>query len=202
MFLICFSYVLMIRIYVKTFYFGNHDSLRFMMTFPVLRLFSAVHGTRTLVFTMLKLGPRIIYLLFCIYVVFYVYAVYGVYLFAGQNKMLQGLATQASFDDLSQAHIALFQIFVKQNWNDLMYAAIRATRGFGSSWFYISFVVIVTLLFVNILLGIVLDAYTEVYELQRDARNYVKRRKYELLLHKRHLSNSGGSVRNPDGYLT
>lgn len=70
-----------------------------------------------------------------------------------------------------------------------MYAAVSADRDFGNAWFFISFICIVTILFVNTFLGIVLANLQHTFAQQRARAQRIKLRdrwRRAQQLHERH----------------
>jgi two pore calcium channel protein, plant len=154
------------RVAVGRLYFADdEDSLRFVMTFPLLRLFSIIRRTRELVFTLLSLIPQFGAILVVLLIVFFIYGVLGVFFLTGDfSRVLQLASPDATFDTLSDAMLTMFQLLIGEGWHEVMYAAIRTTNSFGISWFFISFILIVTVLITNLFIGIVLDSFQSLLE--------------------------------------
>jgi hypothetical protein len=142
------------------------------MTFPLLRIFYIVTSTRRLVFTLLSLVPNFAAIIVVLMVVFFIYAVIGVWILAGRyGEVLQDQAPRANFDSVGNGLLTLFQMLVGESWHELMYAAIRARNGFAISYFFISFILVVSLLFTNVFIGVILDAFERVFsKIQGPAR--------------------------------
>jgi Ion transport protein/Methyl-accepting chemotaxis protein-like, first PDC sensor domain len=156
------------RIKSQSIGFDDEDaSLRFVLSFPLLRVFSAVKRTRHLVFTVITLMPAFASVFSLMFVIFFLYAVLGVWMFEGKFDILQDSAPAGNFDTMSDALLTLFQMLVGESWHVIMYAAIRSTRGFGASWYFIAFISTVTLLFVNVFIGIVLTAFRKIFTMNR-----------------------------------
>lgn len=146
----------------QVYYNDDEEWLRFFLVIPLLRLLSVVKRTRHLVFTLISIIPQFIAILVLLIVVFFIYGVIGVWMLSDEmSAVLQTGAPEGNFDNLSNALLTLFQLLVGEGWHEVMYAAIRTTSGFAISWYFISFVIIVTLLFTNVFIGIVLDAFQE-----------------------------------------
>ena len=77
-------------IYVNNIYFNpQNDGLRFVMTFPILRAFTAIRRIRLLLFTLIGLVPSVSSVLALLVVVFLFYGQLGVFLFEGKLTILQ-----------------------------------------------------------------------------------------------------------------
>ncbi|MES1917027.1 MAG: hypothetical protein MHM6MM_008790, partial [Cercozoa sp. M6MM] len=139
-------------------YKSNDDSLRFALTLCILRLFTLVVSLRRLVFSLAKIVPQFVSMLFVLIGVFYVYAVFGVYLFGDRyGRVHESRLTDARFESLSGSFISLFQLLVGEGWHEVMYSSILATDWIAS-WYFISYTIIVTLFFANLFIGLVLNS--------------------------------------------
>lgn len=244
----------------------GEDSLRFVMTFPLLRLFILIESIRDLVFTLIlsvdgsffhvlsflsicvssffpfihpslpfllscpasrplhRMIPQFISVLILMFVLFMVYAVIGVWLFADEwSEVLQDEAPEGNFDTLSNAMLSLFQLLVgevspfffpfrsgslllglrrslshhfiflfffplPQGWHELMYAGVLVKGGFGATWYFISFIIIVSMLFTNLFVGMVLNAFQQQLEVKEERK---KASKIEKMLLRRRLRDMG-----------
>ena len=92
-----------------------------------------------------------------------IYAVIGLYLFNGKyDKLLsEDLPEGTSWDTLLDATLVIFQILTGSNWDSILWASVRVTD-FDNAWYFITFVLIVTILFANVFIGIVLEVLSAV----------------------------------------
>eukprot|EP01028_Stygiella_incarcerata_P002064 TRINITY_DN1385_c0_g1_i6.p1 TRINITY_DN1385_c0_g1~~TRINITY_DN1385_c0_g1_i6.p1 ORF type:complete len:1121 (-),score=310.44 TRINITY_DN1385_c0_g1_i6:71-3433(-) len=72
--------------------------------------------------------------------------------FSGEEK------PRANFDDVWWAFVTVFQIFTGEDWNSVLYNGIRS-RGWWSSIFFISFVIIGVYILFNLLLAILIENF-------------------------------------------
>jgi hypothetical protein len=63
---------------------------------------------------------------------------------------------QGGFDTLGMALLLLFQMFTGEGWHDIMYAGQNVT-GLSHAWYFVTYVVIATLLFSNLLKALFLS---------------------------------------------
>jgi Ion transport protein/Methyl-accepting chemotaxis protein-like, first PDC sensor domain len=170
----------------------DNDKLRFTIvtTLPILRIFHLIRRLRRLFFTLVRILPKFVDLFTLLSVIFLVYGILGVYLFAGKfNELLQDDAPPGNFDSLSNALQSLFQMLVGEAWADLMYAGILVTRDFVAAWYFISFICIATLLFVNIFIGLVLESF-QVYLAEVEAEKL----RQKALRRSRYLQQEAGDI--------
>ena len=183
------------RLYVSNLWFeSNQDSVRFVVTFPALRIFSTIKRTRTLVFTLLTLLPQIGTVMAVMLVVLFLYGVLGVWFFHDEYEVLQEDAPAGQFNSLSDSLLTLFQLLVGEGWHDVMYASIRAKRGFGVGWYFVTFIIIVSLLFVNVFIGIILDAFMSLFRRNRMLRVQRKKERLRRLVRDRENKKSIGGA--------
>lgn len=145
-------------------YSSNSEKVEYgiVTALPIFRVFSLVDRLRRLYFTLLGILPRFADLFSILVTLIFIYGVIGVNLFAGQfTQLLQDSAPDVNFDDIRSSLQSLFQMLVGQGWSDLMYAGIRVSRNFTLAWYFISFICLATLLFVNIFIGLVLEGYNK-----------------------------------------
>jgi len=65
------------------------------------------------------------------------------------------------FSELGTSVFTHFQLFIGEGWHDIMYSAIGATDSTAAVYF-ISYTLVVTILFGNLILGVIIDVYNEV----------------------------------------
>jgi len=107
----------------------------------------------------------------------YIYGIVGVGLFSGKySLLLESERPDRSFDTLPFALLALFEWLCGQDWNGVMYSYIYATNLF-SALYFISYILIVTLLFVNLFTGVVLDTFQHIARRLRSERPVAARGK-------------------------
>lgn len=139
----------------------------FILALPTLRIFFRVPTFRDLVVALIVIVPRFTAMFVLIFLVFYFYAVYGVLFFSSTWPILGSVAPKANFDTLSDAFLALAQIMIGEAWEEIMYAAMMATKVLYPAWFFISFVFIVTLLLTNAIVGMILTTTDSIVRSQR-----------------------------------
>lgn len=164
-----------------TFRGDNKTRLPLVFSIPILRTFSLVKRVRNLFFTLIQILPKFVDLFILLLIIFLVYGVVGVGMFSEKfSELLQDDAPPANFDSLSEALQTLFQMLVGEAWADIMYAGIRVTRTFTSAWYFISFICFATLLFVNIFIGLVLQAFSIYLDESEEEEKEAEKERKEL----------------------
>ena len=148
----------------------------------VLRLVGAMPQLKTLVDAMLKSIPSMGYVGILLFLLFYIYGAMGVFLF-GKNDPVY-------FGTLGTALVTLFQIVTLEGWADIMYKnvfgcdhAIWGTdhcdnpqaMGYGALIYFISFVLIGTMIVLNLFIGVIMNSMDEV-RLEQELEDQSKRR--------------------------
>lgn len=139
----------------------------------VLRLISALPQLRLLVDALLKSVPSMGYVGVLLFLLFYIYGVMGVFLF-GENDPLH-------FRDLHTSLLSLFTIVTLEGWADIMYVNVFGcahpewgTEGcenpqanlVGGVLYFISFVLIGTMIVLNLFIGVIMNSMDEVRQEQ------------------------------------
>ncbi|MBC8494283.1 MAG: ion transporter [Candidatus Thioglobus sp.] len=120
---------------------------RLIRIFRVLRLISAIPELRKLVSALVKALPSMGYVLLLMFILFYMYAAVGSFIFESINKELWG--------DIAIAMLTLFRVVTFEDWTDVMYETMTI---YPWSWaYYLSFIFFNAFVFLNMMIGIVID---------------------------------------------
>lgn len=151
--------------------------LRLLRLLRVLKLIKALPKLQMLVGALLKSIPSMGYVSLLLLLLFYIYAVAGV-IFFGANDPVH-------FGDLETSMLSLFRIVTLEDWTDIMYINMHgcanygydgmmelctASKGspLGSAAFFVSFVLIGTMIILNLFIGVIMtgmeDAKSEMEE--------------------------------------
>lgn len=152
--------------------------IRLARVLRVLRLINALPQLRLLVDAMLKSIPSMGYVGILLGVLFYIYAAMGVFLFGGNDP--------THFGNLQRAIVTLFQIVTLEGWADIMYLNILgcndavygtehctqpSAMGIWAVVYFISFVLIGTMVVLNLFIGVIMNSMDEArVEQQRENR--------------------------------
>ncbi len=148
---------------------------RLLRILRVLRLVTVIPRMQVLVGALLKSLPSISYVSLLLGVLFYVYAVVGTLMF-GRNDPIH-------FGTLAIAMVSLFRVVTLEDWTDIMYIqmygsdkyaaesyvgldAVAATMPLFSVLYFVSFVLLGTMIVLNLFVGVIL---TGMQELQAEA---------------------------------
>ncbi|MGD9164704.1 MAG: ion transporter [Chromatiales bacterium] len=133
---------------------------RLLRVFRVLRLVSIIPELRILMNAFVTAIPRMGYVSLLMFIIFYIYAAMGSMFFSEINRELWG--------NISISMLTLFRIATFEDWTDVMYETMTVHP---LSWsFYLSFIFIVAFVFLNMMIGIVLETLQREHEqLSRDS---------------------------------
>ncbi|MEE4301992.1 MAG: ion transporter [Pseudomonadales bacterium] len=124
---------------------------RLLRVFRVLRLVSVVPQLRFLINALLKAIPRMGYIALLMFIIFYIYGAAGSIFFARIDPVLWG--------DISISMLTLFRVATFEDWTDVMYATMDV---YPVSWlFYLTFIFLTAFVFLNMMVGTILDVMTE-----------------------------------------
>lgn len=147
--------------------------LRLARVLRVLRLLSTVPRLQILVNALLHSLPSIGYVAALLGMLFYVYSVMGVFLFRDNDPV--------HFGSLGRAMLSLFRVVTLEDWTDVMYIQMLgsdvypianyaslpvqpenpAGRPLVAGVYFVSFVLIGTMIVLNLFIGVVLNSMTE-----------------------------------------
>jgi voltage-gated sodium channel len=127
---------------------------RLLRIFRVLRLVSIIPELRILMNAFVTAIPRMGYVSLLMFIIFYIYAAMGSMFFSNINETLWG--------NITIAMLTLFRIATFEDWTDVMYETMEVHP---LSWaFYLSFIFIVAFVFLNMMIGIVLETLQREHE--------------------------------------
>ena len=144
--------------------------LRLLRLLRVLKLIKALPKLQMLVGALLKSIPSMGYVSILLLLLFYIYAVAGVFFF-GENDPMH-------FGDLQTSMLSLFRVVTLEDWTDIMYINMFGCENYGygdnmdmcvksipqsalSITFFVSFVLIGTMIFLNLFIGVIMEGMDE-----------------------------------------
>jgi len=151
--------------------------LRLARLLRALRLFSAVPRLQVMIVALIKSIPAIFYVGLLLFLQFYIYAVIGTVVF-GKNDPVH-------FGTLDISMLSLFRVVTLEDWTDVMYWQIYGTNvydyttqlhmmtptelatykpqafGWGAAAYFVSFVMIGTMIALNLFVAVVLGGMDE-----------------------------------------
>lgn len=132
--------------------FGNITILRIFRLFKIMRIFSNFSKLRFVLNVILHSIPNALCVAFLVIVIYYVYAIIGISLFATTAPIY--------FGSLGRSIFTLFQIMTGESWSEAIARPIMEEHPF--SWIYfVSFIVIVSFVVLNMIIGIIVDSINE-----------------------------------------
>ncbi len=133
----------------------NISILRLLRIFTLLRLFSAVPQLRFVIAVIFKTAPSAFYVGLVLMFILYIYAVLCVRFFGSEFPEI--------FGNLGIAIFSLFQISTLESWASGI--ALPIMRVYPYSWIvFVSFILIVTFVLLNMIVGLIVDNINEIKE--------------------------------------
>ena len=125
--------------------------LRLLRLARLLRVISFVPELRFVIEALIDSIKKSVYVLILIFIILYIYGVAGVILF----ESIEG----GKFEDLGEAILTLIQIMTLSGWEDVMWPIVDV---YPMSWvFFISFVVLSSIIVLNLFVAILVDVVAE-----------------------------------------
>ena len=91
----------------------------------------------------------------------FIYALLGMQIFGGKFNFDEGIP-RGNYDTFNAAFLTAFQTLTMENWNSLLYDAIRSNViKFISCAYYISWIFVGNFILLNLFLAILLDSFLE-----------------------------------------
>ena len=150
---------------------GANLQLRFIFCLPTLRLLSCVSMIREIFFSMLAILPQSKSVFALLALVMYMYNIFGLMLFNGRFRFLgeNYEMAQANFNSFVDGFTTLFQLFVGAAWNEILQAAMDTANPVLVPFvvlYFFSYILIMTVVFSNLLIGVVISGYSNVIDLR------------------------------------
>ena len=129
--------------------------LRLGRALRLLRLVSALPKLQLLVGALIKSFSSMGYVGLLLGLMFYIYAITGVHLFGAHAK--------EHFGSLSAAFLTLFQTITLDDWRNL-YSSASAASPLAAAVYFISFILLGTMIMLNLFIGIIMNSMSEMHE--------------------------------------
>lgn len=154
--------------------------LRLARALRLLRLVTALPRLQLLAGALLKGLGAMGYVGLLLALMFYIYGVAGVHLFRD--------ADTTHFGSLKAALLSLFQVITLDNWSDI-YRAAQAGAPVAAPFYFISFILLGTMIMLNLFIGIIMNSMSEMHaEIEeRDRQRHVAQTGSATIAHDLHL---------------
>ena len=147
----------------------SNDWTRLVLALPLLRAFSTIRLIRDIVMGMITVFPQYVHVFVLLVMTFYFYACLGCLLFASEFKYNQSYEIpDANFNSMLDSIITLFQLFVGEAWNDVLQAALNTGKTVQALSYFISYSIIMTMLFTNLVIGIICSGYESISDVRKE----------------------------------
>ena len=148
--------------------------LRLARLLRVLKLVNALPELRIIVSALLKSIPSMFYISLLLFILFYLYAVLATFAFSVNDPV--------HFANLQTSFLSLFRVATLEDWTDIMYINMygcmnygydgnplctpETSQGFGwgAAIFFSSFVLVATMVILNLFIGVIMNGMDEARE--------------------------------------
>lgn len=146
--------------------------LRLARILRVLRLVSAIPKLQLLVSCLLRSLPSMFYVSILLFLLFYIYGTMAVFLYSENDPI--------HFRNLQTSILSLFRVVTLEDWTDVMYINMYGSDNYGytskdltlwnpkssasplgASLFFVSFVLIGTMIVLNLVIGVIMNSMDE-----------------------------------------
>lgn len=146
--------------------------LRLARILRVLRLVSAIPKLQLLVSCLLRSLPSMFYVSILLFLLFYIYGTMAVFLYSENDPI--------HFRNLQTSILSLFRVVTLEDWTDVMYINMYGSDQYGystkdltrwtpkssasplgASLFFVSFVLIGTMIVLNLVIGVIMNSMDE-----------------------------------------
>jgi voltage-gated sodium channel len=180
----CFDFSVIALVFILMPFGDGHFAavLRMIRVLRTLRLITVIPRLQLIVSSLLRSLPSMFYVGLLLFLLFYVYAVIGVFLFRDNDP--------THFGDLPTSLLTLFRVVTLEDWTDVMYTQMYGhdvfpaefdrgagdpephARPFVGMLYFVSFVLLGTIIVLNLVIGVILSSMQEAQiEQDRDALN-------------------------------
>lgn len=154
---------------------GTFTSLRAFRLFRVFKLFR-VGGLRIIIDCLTKTVKAIFPFIICLTLFMYIFTLMGMQFFAGKIKFDDndlpsddGSSPRYNFNTFFRAFLSVFIILTGENWNEMMYDAMRSTDVLASFYFIIV-IVMGSIIMLQLLVAILINNFDDSHKLAEKRR--------------------------------
>uniref|UniRef100_A0AAX7UHS6 Ion transport domain-containing protein n=1 Tax=Astatotilapia calliptera TaxID=8154 RepID=A0AAX7UHS6_ASTCA len=182
------------------------DIVFILRVLRLIRVVDSIKRFRTIINTLIRIGPAILTFGQLIIVVYYIFAMVGMELFKGKvtfyeqsstdpakaycgNPLLNGTDfaklnyCKNNFNDVVSSFILLVELTVVNQWHDILYSGFATVTHISARIFFVLFHVIVVIVILNIFVAFVLEAFFVEYSVDKsDLQTSLERKIEELEL--------------------
>lgn len=142
----------------------------------LLRLFSSIRVVRTTFFSILQILPMYKHVLGLVFLIVYFFNTLGVIMLSGRFQFLPVSyydMPEANFNSFLNGFFTLYLMFIGEAWNDVM-AAAEDVSPLARRWvvmaYFFAYVFLLTIIFANLLIGVIINGYASLNQLLAQAR--------------------------------
>lgn len=145
-------------------------TVRVFRTFRVLRVTRILRSLKSMVMIMEVINRSFmdfIWITMLMFVFIFIYTLLGRQIFQGEYELKQGEELpRANYESFQVAFITVFQVLTMENWQQVLFASMRAAGGSmvfkaTAALYYISWIFIGNFILLNLFLAILIDSFGE-----------------------------------------
>lgn len=145
-------------------------TVRIFRTFRVLRvtrLLRSLEFMRTIINVVARCIDSLIYIGFLLLLLNVIYSLIGIQIFSGKLDN-DSIGIRQNFDNFNDAFLTVYQLMTVENWNDILTVTLLSDVGASLTCLYlISWIFLGNYVFLNLILAILLEAFSEEWENQK-----------------------------------
>ena len=138
-------------------------TVRIFRTFRVLRVTKLLRALEYMKIVIRVIGrslEKFIYIALLLLIMIFIYTLLGMQVF-GDKFNFEDKSVRQNFDSFFQGFLSVFQIMTMENWQQLLYLALRSeVNNLIASIYFISWIFIGNYIFLNLFLAILLDEFS------------------------------------------
>ena len=149
---------------------GTFTSLRAFRLFRIFKLFR-VGELRILIDCLTKTIKAIFPFIVCLCLFMYIFTLMGMQFFAGKIKFNEnaqpdsnGKSPRYNFDTINEGFLSVFLLLTGENWNEMMYNAMRSTSPLAALYFIIV-IVMGSIIMLQLLVAILLNNFDQSHKI-------------------------------------
>lgn len=140
-------------------------TIRIFRTFRVLRVARLLRSMKSMMDIIAVISRSIssfIYLAMLLFLFLFIYSLLGIQIYGGQFSFEDG-TPRTNFDSFNSAFITAFVVLSMENWQAVMYDAMRTNVNWAiTALYFISWIFVGNFMLLNLFLAILLDSFAEV----------------------------------------
>lgn len=133
---------------------------RILRVLRIARIFRYMRSMSRIMQVLGKSMSKFIYLALLLLLFLIIYSLLAMQVFGGRFNFYNGVP-RSNFDSFHWSFVTTFQVLSIENWQSILYNAMRSSAGYSSCLFLISWIFLGNYVMLNLFLAILLDSFSE-----------------------------------------